>query len=61
MQTDTREITEHVELCDQSGSLNPDARGWARQPVITCNLRGRFLRKKKWDYWCVVGNGSCFR
>ena len=25
-----------------------------------CNLKGRFLRKKKWDYWCILGNRFLF-
>lgn len=49
-----KEITSEVNLCTPSGSLNPDAAGWARQPIINCNIKGRFLRKKRWNYWCVT-------
>lgn len=36
------------------GRLNPASRGWSRQPVQRCNLRGYPLRKKRWNYWCAV-------
>lgn len=49
------EITGPVSLCDATGRLNPAAAGWARHPHLVCNLRGRFPRKKRWDYWCFVG------
>lgn len=60
MQTITREITEAVVLCDAAGRLNPEARGWARKPLFRCNLKGRFLRKKRWDYWCIIGERAAF-
>ncbi len=56
METQQREIMKTTPLCDASGALNPDAIGWSRRPWHHCNLRGRFPRKKKWDYWCVVGD-----
>lgn len=49
-----REITGPVDLCDARGRLNPDARGWSRHPRLRANLRGARLRKKRWDYWCVI-------
>ncbi|MGB8858609.1 MAG: DUF2804 domain-containing protein [Ilumatobacteraceae bacterium] len=49
-----REITAPVDLCDAHGRLNPDARGWSRQPLLRANLRGRWGRKKRWDYWAVI-------
>ncbi|MFA6242349.1 MAG: DUF2804 domain-containing protein [Candidatus Hydrogenedentales bacterium] len=49
-----------MSLCDGAGRLNPDAVGWSRRPFHTCNLRGRFPRKKKWDYWCIVGERFLF-
>lgn len=49
-----REIVEPVDLCDARGRLNPAARGWSRQPLLTANLRGAAGRKKQWDYWCVI-------
>ncbi|MFM2076605.1 MAG: hypothetical protein RJA49_495 [Actinomycetota bacterium] len=48
-----REIIAPVDLCDAKGRLHPDARGWARQPMLRANLRGRHGRKKRWDYWCI--------
>ena len=60
MQTITNEITRGVLLCNPDGRLNPTARGWSRRPRHVCNLKGRFLRKKKWDYWCVMGDRFLF-
>lgn len=36
------------------GRLNPACVGWSRQPVQVDNIRGYALRKKRWNYWCVV-------
>ena len=49
-----REITSPVDLCDARGRLNPAARGWSRTPQLNANLRGRWGRKKRWDYWAVI-------
>src|SRR5262249_30803268 len=46
-----REICAPVDLCDDSGRLNPAAVGWARQPLIHANLSGHWPRKKKWNFW----------
>ncbi len=56
MQTIDREITQEVPLCDERGFLNPEAKGWSRRPLHVGNLKGRPLRKKKWNYWCVTGD-----
>lgn len=56
----TREVTAPVCLCSEDGLLNPDAAAWSRQPWHVCNLRGRFPRKKRWDYWCVMGDRFLF-
>ncbi len=42
------------------GRLNPACVGWSRQPVQVSNLRGSWLRKKRWNYWCVVGPDFLF-
>lgn len=55
-----REITEPVKLCDENGNLNAASVGWSRRPLITSNLKGQFLRKKKWHYWCVNGQDALF-
>lgn len=60
MQTILKEITGEVRLCGADGRLNPDAAGWSRRPFHICNLRARFLRKKKWDYWCITGDRFLF-
>ena len=49
-----REISGPVDLCDERGRLNPDARGWSRQPELRANLSRAHGRKKRWDYWCVI-------
>jgi len=60
MQHVEREIYTTVELCDAKGQLNPEAIGFARKPLIVCNLKGNFMRKKKWNYWCVFGEEIMF-
>jgi hypothetical protein len=55
-----REITEKTDLCDISGRLNRDSVGWAGSPIINCNLKSRWLRKKKWNYWCVMSETCLF-
>ncbi|MBN1265277.1 MAG: DUF2804 domain-containing protein [Anaerolineales bacterium] len=57
---DERELTDPVDLCTPQGLLNPQAVGWARQPVITANLRGRWLAKKRWNYWAVTTKTHLF-
>jgi hypothetical protein len=55
MATHEREITAPVDLCTEDGRrLNPAARGWSRVPLHNANLRGRWGRNKRWDYWCVL-------
>lgn len=49
-----REVTEPVQLSDKNGQINEESFGWARHPLINCNVKGSFLRKKKWNYWCVT-------
>jgi hypothetical protein len=49
-----------VKLCDESGRLNPDAVGWSRKPLHACNLKGRWPRKKKWNYWCITSDKFAF-
>lgn len=58
--TTEREITQKVDLCLPNGNLNPDARGWSRQPVQYCNLSGHPLRKKQWNYWCITSQDYLF-
>ncbi|MGM0896813.1 MAG: DUF2804 domain-containing protein [Bacillota bacterium] len=60
MQHVERELTERVKLCDAKGHLNPNAIGYAKKPLIECNLKGNFMRKKKWNYWCVFGDEIVF-
>lgn len=49
-----REIVVPTDMCDAKGRLSPAGIGWAKQPIIRCNLSGSPFRKKKWNYWCVT-------
>ena len=49
-----REITEPVDECTSAGALNRAAVGWSRRPLHTCNLHGRWPRRKRWEYWGVA-------
>jgi hypothetical protein len=51
------ELTEPVALCRADGTLDPDAVGWSRQPLIDCTLHGSWGRRKRWDFWAVTGPG----
>ena len=55
-----KEIIQPTSLCDKKGNLNPEAIGFARTPIVDCNLTGHFMRKKKWNYWCVFGEEILF-
>ena len=55
-----REILAPLSLCDSKGNLNPAAIGYSRKPLIDSNLSGHFMRKKKWNYWCVYGEDILF-
>lgn len=43
-----------IQISLPDGRLNPESIGWSRQPVQVSNLHGYALRKKRWNYWCVV-------
>jgi hypothetical protein len=60
MQHAEREITIPTLLCDRKGNLNPAAIGYAKKPLIESNLTSHFMRKKKWNYWCVYGEDILF-
>jgi hypothetical protein len=47
------EITSPVDLCDARGRLVPEAVGWSRRPLHTCNVSGQAPRKKRWNYWAM--------
>ncbi len=55
-----RELAEAVDLCGPGARLNPAAVGWSRRPLHRCNIAGHWLRKKKWDYWCVTSDRHLF-
>ena len=55
------ELTHPVDLCTADGrSLSPAARGWSRTPLHRANLRGRWGRTKRWDYWAVLAGDLVF-
>lgn len=54
------EITESVDLCRPDGTLDRAAVGWSRRPLHRCNLRGRWGRKKRWDYWAITSQDCLF-
>src|SRR4051794_1492114 len=49
-----RELREETRLCTADGRLDPAAIGWSRRPLHRANLRGRWPRKKRWDYWAFM-------
>lgn len=55
-----RELTQAVNLSLHNGNLNKDSIGWARQPFVEGNVHGSYLRKKKWNYWCVTSPDVLF-
>lgn len=55
-----REITAPVDLCDARGRLNPEAVGFARQPLFRANLSGHWPRKKRWNFWNWIGPDFVF-
>jgi hypothetical protein len=55
-----REILESVNLCDCNGNIQDESIGWSRNPVFNCNLTGNWLRKKKWNYWCITNDECLF-
>ncbi len=54
------EITEPVALSLSNGRLNPQAIGWSREPLHQCSIKGNYLRKKRWHYWCVTNDDYVF-
>jgi len=50
-----RELTAPVSLTLPDGRVNPDAIGWARQPIVdTAGIGRGFGRNKRWEYWNVA-------
>jgi hypothetical protein len=53
-----REVTELTPLLRGDGTLNPDAVGWMRAPLIVTDGIGEGLRglgrNKRWEYWAVT-------
>jgi hypothetical protein len=59
MPTAEPELTQPVDLATADGTrLNPAARGWSRRPLHRANLRGRWGRNKRWDYWAVLAGDT---
>lgn len=55
-----KEIVQQINLCDDKGRLNKESVGWSRNTLYDCNLKGRWLRKKKWNYWCIISPECLF-
>lgn len=55
-----KELMEPMMLCKEDGKLNPESVSWAKNPIYTCNLKGSWLRKKKWNYWCIMSPDCLF-
>ena len=54
------EIYKELDLCDNNGRLQDKSVGWSRNPLFNCNLSGHWLRKKKWNYWCITNEECLF-
>ena len=55
MTVDSHELTDKVSLTLPDGRLNPEAVGWARQPLVDTGGIGRGRgRNKRWEYWNVM-------
>ncbi|MEW6106135.1 MAG: DUF2804 domain-containing protein [Bacillota bacterium] len=54
------EITGPTLLCDSRGRLRRESVGWSRHPLHTCNIKGRWPRRKRWNYWCVADDERLF-
>lgn len=50
-----KEITQPVKLCLDNGDLNTESAGWSCTPLHICNLSGNWPKKKKWNFWLVLG------
>ena len=55
-----KELLQPVDLCVSNGDLNAESIGWSRKSIFNCNLSGRWLRKKKWNYWCTTNDDCLF-
>lgn len=55
-----KEILGKIDLCDNNGRLNQESVGWSRDTGYNCNLKGRWLRKKKWNYWSIISPECLF-
>lgn len=55
-----KELNKPIMLCKEDGKLNPESISWAKSPIYTSNLKGSWLRKKKWNYWCIMSPDCLF-
>jgi hypothetical protein len=53
--THEREIAEPVALADWRGRVRPEAVGYSRRPRHDAAIPARWGRRKRWEYWCVIG------
>jgi hypothetical protein len=53
--THERELRDDVALADWRGRLRPEAIGYSRRALHDAAIPGRWGRRKRWEYWCVIG------
>lgn len=49
-----------INLCNNDGNLKHESIGFAKNLYISCNLKGKWMRKKKWNYWCITNKDCLF-
>ncbi|AXI01044.1 DUF2804 domain-containing protein [Sporosarcina sp. PTS2304] len=60
MQHEEKQLHETVPLCDAKGLLNPESIGFSHNPLVVSNLKGQFMKKKRWNHWCIYGEDLLF-
>ncbi len=55
-----RELRQEVPLATPAGLLVPEAVGWSRQPLHRTDLGRGWGRRKRWEYWAVLGERAMF-
>lgn len=47
-------------LCNKDNCLDINSVGWSRNPNHNCNIKGHWLRKKKFNYWNICNKDYLF-
>lgn len=53
-----REVSSPQDLCNENGLLHKEAIGWSRFPLHHCEIKGHWLRKKRWNFW-FISSAEC--